>query len=337
MTLLVLERAKLDVTLSTGSAWTSSDDRSTLGCSRYSPGSRRRRCCQSPQLLMQRHLLAPDRRDGCGSNEHAPPPHRPSPTNPQCRDRSRVVHSFVHSFVCCSVHARTHVEAATTTTMAFALLDYISVTQLLILAVGVTLVPLMSDMINLYIPIGRHLNKYLSFVLVGLLYMLSCSALYSFYYIFLPFYHKIGWLADTSESYAIVAVAVWVWFNTNYTYTKTLFTSPSIQHHEPPPPPLDAHTTPSPTTSPISAPSISIDQPASGAADGLTLRKARVPHEPHEHHQQPSEARYCNDCKTFIKAPLTHHCSQCNKCIPNMVRRANEHCDTHSLARSLTE
>jgi hypothetical protein len=212
--------------------------------------------------------------------------------------------------------------------MAFILLEYVSITQLLILAVGLTLLPLVSDMINLYIPIGRVLNKYMSIALVSLLYMLSCSALYSFYFVFLPFYHKIGWLQQGPLSWSIVAVALWMWFNTNYTYTKTLFTSPSQssmvhQTHN-----VDQQVQAQSQQHQVQSMQ-ALEQPnqAPTTPSSLTHRnitKDAPQPQPQEQQPQPQppqpqeQQRYCQECKVY-KSFLTHHCSQCNKCIPNMV------------------
>ena len=177
--------------------------------------------------------------------------------------------------------------------------------------VGISLLPLMIDTINTFIPVGRLVHVYVSRVLVTLLTVQYVIALFYFFAMVIPFYMEpseiitreeyisirpsydwthifIEYSSWTSTAWLAVILgtlcALWLWFNAVYCYIQTILHSPTRR----------------------------------GKVHPKSEKKGEKPATPI---LDEKGRKLCTECQKF-KDPGTHHCSQCGMCIPNM----DHHC-----------
>lgn len=197
----------------------------------------------------------------------------------------------------------------------------LSVVDMLIVMVGVSMLPLAVDVLNTFFPIGRIVSQYTSRVLISMLVGLYSAALYFFFALVIPF--SLETVADGGEWWtpgstaAVVAgslFCVWLWINTVYCYYQAIMQSPSK------------------LVAASAAPRNAAPEGAA-AVQGLRNRDTDKPVERQETDtcapasaKSPSDEgvkriRVCRICRV-PRSATTHHCRQCGHCIPHM----DHHC-----------
>jgi len=190
----------------------------------------------------------------------------------------------------------------------------LSVVDMLIVMVGISMLPLVIDVLNTFFPIGRVVSQYTSRFLIAMLIGLYSSALYYFFTLVVPFFLETWAGADgvwwTPSSAAIVVLnavfCIWLWVNSVYCYYQAIMQSPTRL---------------SPSTTTAAAAVGETQKARKRVSDVKDESKTAMTTPATADSESVTRRRVCRVCRT-PRSATTHHCRQCGKCIPHM----DHHC-----------